>query len=89
MMRVAVSIKLRFNTLIQTGSYVKHAGYIRLPSHRCSSQELDVERTGDIEFFGNLAADFLNLAGSSKIDVLCREDKCRITRVYTGKFDVF
>jgi len=53
------------------------------------SQELDVERTGDIEFFGNLSADFLNLAGSSKIDVLCREDKCRITRVYTGKFDVF
>ena len=50
MMRVAVSIKLRFSTLDTNGSYGKHAGYIQLPSPVVAGKELDVERTGDIQF---------------------------------------
>ena len=54
-----------------------------------TSQELDVERTGDIEFLSNLTADLLDAAGSCKVYLLCREHQCSITGVNTRKFYVF
>ena len=53
-----------------------------------ASQELDVERTGDIEFLCNLAADFFNAACRCKVNLLCREYQSSVTGVYTGKLYV-
>ena len=54
-----------------------------------AGKELDVERTGDIQFFSNLTADLLDAAGSCKINLLCREYQSSVTGVYTGKLYVF
>ena len=54
-----------------------------------ASQELYVERTGNIKFFCNLATDFLNAASCCKVDLLCREYQCSITGMNTCKLNMF
>ena len=89
MMRVAVSMKLT----------LQHLGYER-EAARCTEvtldnlhlvvacQELNIERTGNIEFLRNLAADFLDAACRCKVNLLCREYQRSVTGVYTGKLYV-
>ncbi len=54
-----------------------------------TSQELDIERTGDIEFFSNLTADLLDATSCCKVNLLCREYQSSVTGVNTGKLYVF
>ena len=72
MMRVAVSMKLRFSTLDTNGSCAMHGGYTDNLHLVVACQELDIERTGNIEFLRNLAADFLDAACRCKVNLLCR-----------------
>ena len=68
-----------------TGSTQVTFNYLHLV---VAGKELDVERTGDIQFFSNLTADLLDAAGSCKVNLLCWEYQCSVTGVYTGKFYV-
>ena len=47
-------------------------------------QILDVERSADVQFLGNLARDFLDLANGREVDVLGREYHRGVARVHTG-----
>ena len=78
---------------------LQHLGYER-EAARCTEvtldnlhlvvacQELNIERTGNIEFLRNLAADFLDAACRCKVNLLCREYQRSVTGVYTGKLYV-
>ena len=61
-----------------TGSTQVTFNYLHLV---VAGKELDVERTGDIQFFSNLTADLLDAAGSCKVNLLCWEYQCSVTGV--------
>ena len=51
-------------------------------------QELNVERSGDVQFLSNLTADLLDAASCCEVDLLGREHQRGVARVYTGKLNV-
>ena len=53
------------------------------------SQILDIEWTGDVQFLRNLTADALDTTSGFEVNLLSREYQCSVTRVNTGKLDVF
>ena len=90
MMRVAVSIKLRFRTLETNGKLLRSTQVTFDYFHFVvMSQELDIERTGNIEFFSNLTADLLDATSCCKVNLLCREYQRSITGVNARKLYVF
>ena len=53
-----------------------------------AGQILDVERTGDVQLLGYLAADLLDAAGRGEVDLLGGEHQRGVAGVYAGKLDV-
>ena len=87
MMRVAVSIKLRFRTF-DTNGKLRDARRL----HSITFTSLFLARNWMLNgplMFNSLAIILLDTAGCFEVDLLCREYQCRVTGMDTGKLDMF
>ena len=50
---------------------------------------MNVERSADVQLFGDLATDLFDAASGFEVNLLGREYQCRVTGVHAGEFDVF